>query len=107
MKNRIDLSAMTDEQIVHRELDLERALMTHQLRHRLNKLENNSLLGSTRRDIARAKTELRRRELAAGLNQGAIHDKHVGSWAPGSVAAPAEAGGGFLKSMLDGSTPAE
>lgn len=102
MKNQTDLSGMSDEQLVHRGLDLERSLAAHHLRHRLNKLENNSLLGSARRDIARAKTELRCRELAKGLAKGALHDQHVGSWTPTSLAASTEAGGGFLKSVLDG-----
>ena len=102
MKNRTDLSGMSDQELVHRGLDLERTLAAHSLRHRLNKLENNSLLGATRRDIARANTELRRRELANGLVQGALHDQHLGSWTPTNLAASSEAGGGFLKSVLDG-----
>lgn len=102
MKNHTDLSGMSDEQLVHRGLDLERTLAAHHLRHRLNKLENNSLLGSARRDIARAKTELRRREQANGLGKGSLHDQHLGSWKPASLAATTEAGGGFLKSVLDG-----
>ena len=107
MKNKTDLSALTDEQLVHRELDLERGLMGHQLRHRLGKLENNSLLGKSRRDIARTKTELRRRELLAALPQGALYSRHLASWSPTTVDAPTEAGGGFLKSVLDGSPAAE
>lgn len=107
MKNKIDLSGLTDEQLVHRGLDLERALMGHQLRHRLGKLENNSLLGKARRDIARAKTELRRRELAASLPPGALYSRHVAAWTPAAAEAPVEAGGGFLKSVLDGSPAAE
>lgn len=102
MKNKTDLAVLSDEQLVHRALDLERTLAGNHLRHRLNKLENNSLLGATRRDIARAKTELRQRELSNGLVNGALHDQFRGSWAPSAAPATTEAGGGFLKSVLDG-----
>ena len=101
MKNRTDLSGLSDEALFHRSLDLERTLAAHQLRHRIGKLENNSLLGSTRRDIARANTEIRRRELASASVNGSLRSRHLGSWTPAAAAAAPDAGGGFLKSMLD------
>ena len=97
MKN-VDLNPMSDEQLVHHELGLERTLFGHQLRHRLSQLDNNSLLKNTRREIARAQTALRARELVNGLNRGALRQQHLASFVP---AAPAvDAGGGFLQGLL-------
>jgi ribosomal protein L29 len=107
MKNRTDLSALSDAELVHRSLDLERTLAGHQLRHRIGKLENNSVLGATRRDIARANTEIRRRELASQGVNGSLRSAHLGSWKPAAATQASEAGGGFLKSMLDEAPKAE
>lgn len=94
-----DLQNLSDEQLVHHELGLERALFGHQLRHRLNQLDNNSVLKRTRREIARSQTALRSRELVSGLNCGALRQQHAPSFVPASAAA-ADAGGGFLKALL-------
>lgn len=98
--SKTDLSNLSDEQLVHHELGLERTLFGHTLRHRLNQLENNSVLKRTRRDIARAQTALRGRELANGLNRGALRQLHSGSFVPAAVGA-SDAGGGFLKGLLE------
>lgn len=102
-----DLSALSDEQLVHLELNHKRELAAQQLRHATGKLENNSLLGKTRRAIARAQTEIRRRELAAGEVKGGLRAKHLGTFTPAAVTAASEVGGGFLKSMLDSNQGAE
>ncbi len=102
-----DLSTLTDEQLVHLELAHKRELAVHQLRHATGKLENNSLLAKTRKSIARAQTEIRRREIASGLVKGGLRTAHVGSFVPAAVPAAAETGGGFLKNMLDGGPSAE
>ena len=107
MSKTIDLSELSDEALVHNELNGQRVLAGHQLRHVTGKLENNSLLGKARRSIARSQTEIRRRELAAGLNTGALRSQHLGSFKPGSMSTTQEAGGGFLKNMLDTEQPAE
>lgn len=95
-----DLQNLSDEQLVHHELGLERALFGHQLRHRLNQLDNNSVLKRTRREIARSQTALRSRELVNGLSRGALRQQHAASFVPASAAA-ADAGGGFLKGLLN------
>ena len=107
MSKTIDLSALSDEQLVHNELNAQRELAAHQLRHVTGKLENNSLLGKARKAIARAQTELRRRELAAGLVNGELRSRHLGSFKPAALGAVREAGGGFLKNVLDGTPSAE
>lgn len=103
-----ELNALSDEQLVHKELDLERSLTTFSFRHRLQQLENTSQLGKARRDIARAETALTAREKAAGLNKGALKARYRSSWSPSAPqAADQEAGAGFLKGMLDKPDAAE
>ncbi len=99
-----ELNAMTDEQLVFRRLDLERVLFAATLRHRLGQLENTSVLGKTRRDIARVLTVLTAREQAAGENPGAIVARYRGAYVPSAPAAKSsdDAGAGFLKGILDG-----
>lgn len=95
-----EIQALSDEALVHKELSLERTLVQHQFRHRLGQLENTSVLKSTRRDIARAQTELSRRETAAGGGKGSLRARHAGTWKP-EVAASSDAGGGFLKGLTE------
>ncbi len=103
----VNLSELSDEQLVHSEMNAQRELAAHQLRHATGKLENNSLLGKTRRAIARAQGEIRRREIAAKLVNGALRTKHLGSYKPAALGSAPEAGGSFLKNMLDSEQTAE
>jgi ribosomal protein L29 len=96
-----ELKALSDEALVHKELSLERLLLQHQFRHRLGQLENTSVLKSTRRDIARAQTELATREATAGENKGTLRARHAGTFTPEAPSAPAESGGGFLKGLTE------
>jgi len=101
MKND-ELAALTDEQLVHKELELERSLLAHTFRHRLGQLENTSLLGKTRRGIARAQTLLAAREREQGLSKGALKAKHRATFVPAApAAAAAAAGDDFLKGIVD------
>lgn len=103
----VNLSELSDEQLVHSELNSQRELAAHQLRHATGKLENNSLLGKTRRAIARAQGEIRRREIAAKLANGSLRSAHLGTYKPAALGSAPEAGGSFLKNMLDTEQPAE
>jgi ribosomal protein L29 len=97
-----ELTSLSDEQLVHKEIELERALMGHTFRHRLGQLENTSTLGKARRDIARAQTELGVRERTGGLQRGSLRARHRGTFvvtAPES--ATAGVGDDFLKGILD------
>jgi ribosomal protein L29 len=103
-----ELAALGDEQLVHKELELERSLLAHTFRHRLGQLENNSVLKQTRRDIARAQTLLTQREREAGLTKGALRARHGSSFVPSAASAPsASAGDDFLKGILDKQESAE
>lgn len=98
-----ELRALTDEQLVHRELSLERSLLTSQLRHRLGRLEDTSVLQKARRDIARVQTLLTEREQETMAAKGSLRARYAATYSPEAVAAPSELGGGFLKGLLDGS----
>lgn len=102
-----EFRALSDEALVHKELELERALVAHQFRHRLNKLENTSVLAKTRKDIARAQTIRGERERLAEVTAGSLKSKHQGSFKPGAVGTGTEAGGGFLAGLLDKKEPSE
>jgi len=97
-----EIHGLSDEQLVHKALELERTLLAHSFRHRLGQLENSSLLGKTRRDIARVQTAITSREHAASLNKGALTAMHRGTFV---AAAPSrgegDAGAGFLSGILD------
>lgn len=68
--------------------------------HAANKLENSASLGRMRTEIARMKTELRRREIAGGLPKNSLETRHrVKEIAP--EAASSAAKGGFLAGLVD------
>jgi len=101
-----DLNGMTDEQLVHRELSLERELIEQSFRHRAGTLDDVSQLKKLRRNIARARNVQRSRELAAGLHKDALRNNFRHTFKPaageveGAGGAPAQAGG-FLKNIAD------
>jgi len=95
-----EIASLSDVELVHKTVELERQMMANLLRHRLGRLENSSLLKKARRNVARLKTVLRSRELAAGLPQGSLESKHVASYQP-KAADSQTAGPGFLQSILD------
>lgn len=96
------LQALSDEALVHRELQLERDLIAATFRLRTGQLDDSSQVGKLRKDIARARTAQRLREEAARLGRNALRDQHratfkVGQQAPETGGAPT--GGGFMKSI--------
>lgn len=105
--NPSEMRALDDEQLVHLELGLERTLMGHTLRHRLGKLEDTSVLGKVRRDIARAQTFISERERSQNAPRGSMRARHASTWKPEVTPAGAEAGAGFLKGILDGRSASE
>ncbi len=107
MKN-AELNALTDEKLVHRELDLERQLLELSFRKRMGQLEDSSKLAKVRKDIARARTAERHREVAQGLNKDALRGLHLSTWRRASETqdesseqAPAAGRRGFVRGLLD------
>jgi large subunit ribosomal protein L29 len=101
-----ELNGLSDEQLVHKALELERSLLGHTFRHRLGQLDDTSVLGKTRREIARAQTALTSRERSAGLNPGALVAKHRSTFVPAAPSAK-DGGEGFLQGILDKPEAAE
>jgi len=102
-----ELESLSDEKLVHRELDLERQLLELNFRKRMGQLEDTSKLSKIRKDVARARTVERKRELEQGLNRDALRGLHMATWtrdAGAAEAAPTEAGGGrrgFISGLVD------
>lgn len=98
-----DLSTMTDEQLVHEELRLERDLIESSFRHRTSQLDDTSKLKKLRRSIARARTEQRNRERAQELRKDSLRNQHRGTFQPGAAggAGADQASGGFLSGIAD------
>ena len=95
------LNAMSDEAMVHRELQLERDLLQAKFRHKTGQLDDSSALLKLRRDIARSRTVQRSREKDQGLRKNALRDMHRSSFKPGVTVVETAAAGasGFLKGI--------
>ena len=105
----VNLAEMTDEQLVHRELELERELVHANFQLRLGELENTSELARLRKEIARARTAQRSREIDSdnpknSLPKNTLRSRHRNSF-NAALAADAAAGtgddGGFLKGIAN------
>lgn len=64
------------------------------------RLENTAALKGIRAQVARLETEIRRREIAAGLPKNSLRSRHRGSFVA-TDAAEAASGGGFLADVVD------
>ena len=96
------LTGLSDEQLVHRELQLERELIDTSFRKKTGQLEDSSRMIKIRKDIARARTAQRDRERDQELAANTLRDLHRGSFKPGAVSTEGEASaGGFLKGIVD------
>lgn len=96
------LNSLSDEALVHRELQLERDLIHTRIRHRTGQLEDVSQLAKLRKDIARARTVQRGREVDNSLSSNALRDMHRSSFKPSAAAVEdGTSAGGFLKGIVD------
>jgi large subunit ribosomal protein L29 len=95
---------MTDEQLVHKELALERQLLTARFQHATNQLEDSSQLLKLRREIARVRTAERGREIEQGIRKNGLRDAYRSSFDASQVVESTTedaAAGGFLKGIVD------
>lgn len=74
-KNKLELSGLTVEELVAETAKLEQHLADMRFDHSVTPLQNPSELKNVRRNIARMKTELRARELAAAAPGELKRDK--------------------------------
>jgi ribosomal protein L29 len=94
---------LSDEEIVHRLLQVERDLVAMRFKHSMSQLANTAGLRELRADIARLRTEARGRELRAGASKDSLLARHRASFVPSGRAAAAAAPekGGFLSGIVD------
>lgn len=97
----ISLSQMSDEQLAHRCLDLERELVALRFKHGLGRLESTASLAVVRKGIAKVRTELRARELQQGLHRNALIERHRGSHQVSAGGGEQQPASGFLQGIVD------
>lgn len=95
---------LEDSALVQRDWELSQEISTARIQLALGQLEQNSEIRRVRKDRARVKTELRRREIEGGLRQGALVERYAGSIDTGAVSgssdsAGSESKGGFFASL--------
>jgi large subunit ribosomal protein L29 len=97
--------SFSDEQLVHAELSLERDLISATFQHRTGQLDDSTLLGKLRKDIARLRTLQRQREIDAGSPRDSLRNTHRGTFdAESAISAQGSAEGaskGFLAGIVD------
>lgn len=99
--NTEEISALSDEQLVHTELQLERDLIAARFAHRTSQMDDNSVMKKIRRDIARLRTAARSREIAQAVPKDSLKAAHSKSFAPQAGAEGGAEGAGFLKGIVD------
>ena len=62
-----DIHGMTNDELQVKLAELKDELFNLRFRHAANELENPNVMNSTKKDIARIKTEIRAREIKANV----------------------------------------
>ena len=62
-----DIHGMTNDELQVKLAELKDELFNLRFRHAVNELENHNVINSTKKDIARIKTEIRAREIKANV----------------------------------------
>jgi ribosomal protein L29 len=99
--NTEEIASLSDEKLVHTELQLERDLIAARFAHRTSQLDDHSVIKKIRRNIARLCTASRGRELAQALPKDSLKATHAKSFAPEAGAGAGGEGAGFLKGIVD------
>jgi large subunit ribosomal protein L29 len=105
-----EIKSLSDQELTHQLFRVERELVKARFDHSMGQLENTAALREMRKDIARIKTEARRRELEQDMPKDSLIRQHRSSFVPdstGAEAAPQEERGGFLKGIVDKLKPNE
>ena len=94
-----NLKNLTDEQLVERLDSVRVELLRGQFALSMGRLQNTAGLRTLRVRVARAQTEIRRRELERGATLGTLERAHGGAArAGGGASSPS---GGFLAGVVD------
>ena len=94
-----EIAALTDEQLVHTELSLERKLIDARIKKSFGTLEDSSVFAKIRKDIARIQTELTSREKKQGLAKNALKAQYRKTFVATNESE--ESGGNFLQDIAD------
>ena len=93
-----DLEALSDEGLVHAELQLDRDLVELRFRKNAGSLRNVMKVKEVRRNIARVRTEQRNRERVAGLGKNSLRDQHRATFVP-TVTSESSEGSSFASDL--------
>lgn len=85
MKKKKDLRGLADAALVQSEFEATRELTQAHFDATLGRLEKSHSLKELRRERARHKTEVRRREIAASAGKDALYRQHGASYVPQSA----------------------
>ena len=96
-----EIKELTDEQLVHRELQIERQIIDARFQKEVGTLENTSVFMVLRKNIARLRTEQRQREIAQNLNNDSLRNKFRSTFQVAENAPLSGQGDGFLKGISD------
>lgn len=94
-------SVISDQDLVSKVYQVERELVGLRFKHSTNQLENTSTLRNLRREIARLKTEARRRETVQGLAKEGLFSKFRPVVVVDEPTVESTVKGGFLKGIVD------
>ena len=78
--NNTELKALSDEELVHAELQLDRDLIALRFRKNSNQLRDVMQIKQVRRNIARTRTDQRRREIEAQQAMNTLLEMHRASF---------------------------
>ena len=95
-----EIRELSDEQLVHKELELERTLIDARFKKQFNTLEDSSIFSKIRKDIARLQTEQSRRQAEQSLPNNGLKMLHAKTFKP-SAAEDTEGTQDFLKNLAD------
>ncbi len=98
---KLDIASLDDAALIAKLAELDRQSVEAKFAHSMGQLENTAVLGQLRKDVARIKSEVRRRELAQGLGKGSLESKYQGVGAEGASASSASDESSFLQSVVD------
>jgi len=96
-----EINAMTDEQLVHKGLQIERDLIAAKFSLKTNQLQDTSVVGKYRKDMARLNGAIRTREIEAGLARNAFQALHSKTFQAVDSGSEGGEGAGFLKGIVD------
>ena len=95
-----EIKELSDEQLVHKELELERTLIDARFKKQFNALEDSSIFAKIRKNIARLQTEQTRRQAEQKLPNNGLKMLHAKTFKPAENE-DSEGTQDFLKNLAD------